>query len=166
MAHYAMHTTGVFHYKGQAWSRQLPGSSGHHRFSTFSTVELQTLLVEFIPMVSAMITWLPWLYNARTPTRKVEDNSYNRTDNRSVELYKEHIILSSWGLNDPSCPCTAMLLVMASKVIALTFLLTTICCWSCWPTSYFLCIVAIHWRVTNNAIRQWNEISTIMLIKR
>ena len=107
-----MRTGGVFHYKGQAWSRQLPGSGGHHRLST---VELQALLVEFIPMVSAMIIWLLWLYNARTPNRKVEeDNSYNRTDNRSVELYKEHIILSSWGLIDPSCPCTAMLLVMAS----------------------------------------------------
>ena len=77
--------------------------------------------MEFIPVMPTMITWP--LYNARRLDRKVEDNSYIRIDDRSVEPYKKHIILICWGLTFPSCPCMAMLLVIASKVIALNLLL-------------------------------------------
>ena len=80
------------------------------------------VLMKFIPVMPAIITLSPWRYNARKLDGKVEkDNSYIRTDDRSVEPYKEHIILIDWGLTFPSCSYTAMLLVIASKVATLTF---------------------------------------------
>ena len=152
------HTTAVFHYEGQAWCRQSPGSGGHHRIST---VELQVLLVEFIPMMSAMITWLPLLLNSRKLDSKLEeDNSYNRTDNLSVEHYNKHIILFDWGLTVPFCPCTTILLVMASKVITLTFLFIfgSHEAFSKYLLlgflAYVFCIVAIHCGVSSNTRRQ------------
>ena len=39
MANYVMHIPGIFHCKGQAFSRQSTGSGGHHRLSTVGLPE-------------------------------------------------------------------------------------------------------------------------------
>ena len=82
-------------------------------------------------------------------------NSYIRKNGRSAEPSRKHMILSKscWGLTLTSCSCTTMLLVMAAKVFTLPFLFIltsaklfpTICCWSCWPTSFAL------WQVTEES---------------
>ena len=56
MANYVLHITGMFHCKWYAWSRQLLGSGGHHRLST---VGIQTVVVWFTPVMTAIITRLP-----------------------------------------------------------------------------------------------------------